>query len=571
MLRDDELLDVPNVVHGVSDLEQLDMYVRAELTKLRENPLQHGYPPHRGQEEILAQKRRHRIIVSANRWGKTDVMMREVLWCARGDHPYKRVRMHNQLWVGAPDFPSFKKYHKPAFDRWCPPKWIVGDFNESEKWVKIRRVDGGICTIFFLSYDSPRSKWQGAGVDGIALDEEMPEDIVKECLARIVTTRGWILLTFTPVSGVGWWYDAIFKPAMEGTNKWWGFQASLAEFDEANEAEFNVGESLVPHLTREQIIEFASEYPDQDERMIRVFGAVKGRTGLVYKGFRRRIHWVPRFRIPPDYELWGAIDPGYHGFAASIAAISPQNRIYWVQEYFSQQQTTSTRFKEMAELVRGLRTKEDWRGQPATVVFFVDTEDPQVVLELNTQAALAQKDDAREGKEPVTLAFASLDQGLKARKAGFLRVQQALHPKRDRATPHVPARTWDGSGVPQLEPLRPRPEEGEPQLYFFDDLYSEWQAEDKYHRESRILWEIERYSWKKPPKDSTVRPDDADENSAHGAHGMATLRYLIMTRLGPPEEDKEDQKEELDQFEREIYEDFEEMERRQLDAIQSIY
>jgi phage terminase large subunit-like protein len=512
---------------GQMDRKKVARYLRNEMERIRQDPMRYGHRLHKGQETIASNESRRKIVVCGNRWGKSEYGMREVLWRARGNHPYRDLAPHSMIWVGAPDYPSYTRFHKPAFDRWCPPSWIVGQFHTTEKWVDIRRLDGGICRIFFLSYDMPRTKWQGAGVDFIWLDEEMPEDLVKECLARIVTTQGSILLTFTPVSGVGWWFSSLWQPARKGQNRWWPYQAGLATRDEANEAEFEIGQSLVPHLTRAQIIEFASEYPDPDERAIRVFGEVKGRTGLVYKGYRADVHRVPPFRVPDRYELWGAVDPGYHGFAAIIAAVSPGERVYVVDEMFSQQQTTRDRFRALAGKARQLLPKNvDGDPEPRVVVFWVDTEDPQVVLELNTQAALAAEEDAKQGLRPVHLAFASLDQGLKARKAGFLRVQQQLAQAENRAKPEVVARE--------------RHPQGEPMLYFFDDLYSEWQGEDRFYRESRVLWELERYSWKRPAKTSpTIQPDDADENSAGGAHMMASLRYLIMSRIGPPDAPEE--------------------------------
>ena len=505
----------------------MEEYLQAELKRLREDPLTHGHPPNAMQKEFLKSVSRRRIVVAANRVGKTEAAIRDKLWTARGEHPYRQVRKCSQMWIGSPDYPSYFRYHRPAFDMWCPPKWIVGAFHESEKWVDIRRVDGGSCRIFFLSYDMPRSKWQGAGVDDILLDEECPEDILSECLARIVTTRGSITLTFTPVTGIGWWYDRIFKPAQEGLNNWHAFSWPLATRDPTKEAEFEVGYPLVNHLTREQIIEFASEYPDEDERAIRVFGEVRGRQGLVYKQYRKPIHRIPAFPMSSHFDLWGGVDPGYHGFAAVIGAIDPMNRVYVVKEFYSQGETTLVRFKELAKAVRSLRTNEEWEamGRP-TIVFFVDTEDPQVVLELNVQAAKATELAHAEGDLVIQLVFAALNQGLKARRAGFMRVQQLLAPQPVNETPPVVTRE--------------RPVQGEPLLYFFDSLYSEWQGSDGFHKESRTLWELSRYAWRRPNKGTTVQNDDADEFSADGAHAMAAMRYLIMARLGPVQQDVDD-------------------------------
>jgi hypothetical protein len=186
------------------------------------------------------------------------------------------------------------------------------------------------------------------------------------------------------------------------------------------------------------------------------------------------------------------------------------------------------------------------------VVFFVDTEDPQVVLELNIQSAAHAEAHREKDGSLIRLVFASLDQGLKARKAGFMRVQQCLAPRLARPKPPIVSR--------ETSPV------GEPLLYFFDDLYSEWQEEDGYHRGSRTLWEINHYSWKPPPKDKTVKPDDADENSAAGAHAMAALRYLVMARLGPPEHDDKDKLVyEGDRHSKEVWDEVKRLENRQLE------
>ncbi len=546
--------DLPDVVGQIEDPKQLEVYLQAELQRLRDDPLTYGHPCHAMQEEWLTSTNRRKIVVAGNRTGKTEGAMKDVLWLARGIHPYRKTQRPYNIWIGSPDYPSYLRFHRPAFEQWCPPDWIIGRFHEAEKYVDIRHVDGGKCRIFFLSYDMPRTKWQGAGVDHIWLDEECPEDILAECLARIVTQRGSIILTFTPVSGVGWWFDRIWIPAQEGLNSWEAYVMPLATHDPDNEAEFHVGEPLVPHLTRDQIVEFASEYPDPDEQAIRIFGEVRGRQGLVYKQYRANIHKIPAFSIPNNFDLWGGLDPGYHGFAALIGAMDPMERVYIAKEYFSQQETTQDRFEALSKVVRGLRTEEEWDKQPRhTIVFFVDTEDPQVVLELNIQATAAAEKAALEpgGKSVIHLVFASLDQGLKARKAGFMRVQQCLAPVKDRPKPPVVSR--------ETSPV------GEPLMYFFDDLYSEWQEEDGYHKGSRTLWEINHYSWKPPPKDKTVKPDDADENSAAGAHAMAALRYLTMARLGPPEEPKDEKKSSLDAHSKGAWDEVRKMEQSQLE------
>lgn len=61
---------------------------------------------------------------------------------------------------------------------------------------------GGISSLQFKSYDQGREAFQGTAQDLIHLDEEPPLDVYVECLLRIMTKSGLIVLTETPLLGV---------------------------------------------------------------------------------------------------------------------------------------------------------------------------------------------------------------------------------------------------------------------------------------------------------------------------------------------------------------------------------
>jgi hypothetical protein len=190
--------------------------------------------------------------------------------------------------------------------------------------------------------------------------------------------------------------------------------------------------------------------------------------------------------------------------------MDPKGRVYIAAEYFSQQQSHTVRSRELWDLVRNTVPLEDddW------FVFYCDTANPQDILELNTWA----------NEVGARMAFASLDQGLKARSAGVQRVQEYMQPSIGRATPE--------------QVVRETPRDGEPLLYFFDTLTSSWQDEEEGYNTSRLIWEIQRYLWKRT-KRGAASPDGADDNSAGGAHQLSSLRYLIMARMGAPAEPEE--------------------------------
>ena len=67
----------------------------------------------------------------------------------------------------------------------------------------IRHVPtGGTSAVNFKSYDQGRVAFQGSAIEWGWLDEECPEEVYVETLTRTLTTRGLIILTFTPLFGL---------------------------------------------------------------------------------------------------------------------------------------------------------------------------------------------------------------------------------------------------------------------------------------------------------------------------------------------------------------------------------
>ncbi len=69
--------------------------------------------------------------------------------------------------------------------------------------VYVRHVPtGGVSTLQFKSYDQGREAFQGTAQDFIHLDEEPSIEIYTECLLRLMTRDGRLMLTATPLRGV---------------------------------------------------------------------------------------------------------------------------------------------------------------------------------------------------------------------------------------------------------------------------------------------------------------------------------------------------------------------------------
>ena len=68
--------------------------------------------------------------------------------------------------------------------------------------VRVRHKSGGWSTLGLKSYQQGRGSFEGTAQHVIWGDEEMPMDIYGECLIRLMTTAGIMLITFTPLMGL---------------------------------------------------------------------------------------------------------------------------------------------------------------------------------------------------------------------------------------------------------------------------------------------------------------------------------------------------------------------------------
>lgn len=79
--------------------------------------------------------------------------------------------------------------------------WKKG-FTDLVDTVKVRHKSGGWSLLGFKSYEQGRGSFEGTAQHAIWCDEEPPQSVYGECLIRVMTTGGIILLTFTPLEGM---------------------------------------------------------------------------------------------------------------------------------------------------------------------------------------------------------------------------------------------------------------------------------------------------------------------------------------------------------------------------------
>lgn len=183
------------------------------------------YKPYPWQKEFheAGAKNPERMLMAANRVGKTVSAGCEVSFHLTGDYPKwwtgKRFTAPTLIWTGSPTNETSRDIVQAELlggmgeklgTGWVPRGRIIGAPKTRQAGVKdvvdsfnVRHASGGLSTCNLKTYEMGWQKWQGTAPHVVWLDEE-PNDymIYSEAQTRILTSKGIILVTFTPLLGV---------------------------------------------------------------------------------------------------------------------------------------------------------------------------------------------------------------------------------------------------------------------------------------------------------------------------------------------------------------------------------
>lgn len=214
---------------GAAPLSQVeaDEMLASGVTHEIVDRLASGHPfytfkAHTKQLRWLGSRARRRIMFGANRTGKSVVVHESAVEEAVGWSPaltraarsfvvYPRVQ---RIWVVALDDNLSRDISEQMIDMFIPPEerpWRGNDWSASDKIFTLRNGN----TIGLKSCEAGRAKFQGTSRHKIKFDEEPPEDVYSESVARILDTGGGIDFSFTPINGSLWLHKLI-----NSTRKW---------------------------------------------------------------------------------------------------------------------------------------------------------------------------------------------------------------------------------------------------------------------------------------------------------------------------------------------------------------
>jgi phage terminase large subunit-like protein len=170
--------------------------------------------------------------------------------------------------------------------------------------VQVRHKSGGISILQFKSYSQGVQRFASATLDFIWWDEEPPEDIYGEGIARITATRGMMFMTFTPLKGVTKVVGRfLYEPSED-------------------RAHITMTIEDAKHIAPEERAKIIAGYPEH-EREARVRGVPMLGEGRVFNTPRSTIEEasLPLSMVPLQWAKLWSIDFGIsHPFAASLLA-----------------------------------------------------------------------------------------------------------------------------------------------------------------------------------------------------------------------------------------------------------
>ena len=278
------------------------------------------YRPYRWQQKCHLEGADHpeRMLMAANRVGKTFSAACEVSYHLTGNYPEwwqgKRFDRPVLVWTGSPtnetsrDIVQTELFGGPGekLGTGAVPKVkIIGQPSMRQAGVKnvmetvnVRHKSGGVSTCTLKTYEMGWPKFQGTAPHVVWLDEE-PDDymIFSECQTRILTSKGILLVTFTPLRGV----TELVQHFMDGGN---GISITNATWNDA------------PHLSKDDQERLSSSYRAH-ERDARTKGIPMLGEGAVFPVDDADIR-VDAFEIPSYFARIKGCDFGMDHPAAGV-------------------------------------------------------------------------------------------------------------------------------------------------------------------------------------------------------------------------------------------------------------
>jgi PBSX family phage terminase large subunit len=308
------------------DLTTLTDEQRTALVELirrrREEPIRYFKPNPGAQVQFfnLCKEKREVAYFAGNKSGKTHCGAKFIAQAALGKQAekYGMEVLYDEpidVWVGSVDYKIQRESAQREIEYFLPREEIKKAYMLQNGIMDRIELNNG-STIGFKTYEQGRKAWQGPKRHIVWFDEEPPEEIIKEGMARLIGKNAKLIFTMTPLLG----QTIVFKKFIEENIGYRGFVYGSTYENRAN-------------LTDEYIKSL--EDMGEDDIAMRLQGQFLRLEGLVYKEFHRRDNLIPH--IEPERQLYtfvAAWDFGAdHPTGFLLGGIDAYENVYIFREY----------------------------------------------------------------------------------------------------------------------------------------------------------------------------------------------------------------------------------------------
>lgn len=331
------------------DISALLREAGATLARSTVAPNMLMYKPHHKQMIFHSSCYYGRLYIGGNRSGKTFGAVMEDIWWLTGTHPYRKTPsppIRGRV-VGVDFINGIEKILLPLFKQLIAPSYLLGGSWDSA-YSKSERVltFANNSTVEFMSYDQDTDKFAGTSRHFIHYDEEPPKHVFDECQMRIADTEGEFWVSMTPVDGMTWIFDMIYD-AVQNADDLEIVEAPGPAHGQvmcSPELEYmiiEVDQEENPYLSEKGRKRALSTLSDED-REARKAGKFVEMSGLVYKSFDKKVHVIPPFIPPHDWEWYSSTDHGWNNPTATLwHAVAPNGDVFTFSEHYKSGMTVA--------------------------------------------------------------------------------------------------------------------------------------------------------------------------------------------------------------------------------------
>lgn len=346
-------------------IEQISLIEQEQKRRYNNDKLKRyntGEKVHKKQILFHKTNKKNRWVFGGNRTGKTECGAVEVLYLARGEHPFKKLSNATTGWVVSLSTQVQRDVAQQKILHYLNPDWVEDIVMLSGRkdsptsgvidHILIKNVFGTVSRIGFKSCDQGREKFQGTSLDYVWFDEEPPYDIYLECKMRLLDRGGLMFGTMTPLKGLTWVYDEIYQNKKCDPEVWhehmeWADNPFLLE---------NEVKELTNNMSAEEL----------DARR---YGKFTFFGGLVYSEFDENTHIIEPFSVPYDWYDNISIDPGLKNpLSAHWYAVDYDGNVYVIAEHYESGKDIDYHANKIHEISKSLNWHKNYNGMLSALI-----------------------------------------------------------------------------------------------------------------------------------------------------------------------------------------------------------